>query len=286
MTTSIDCSAVAAPSYPVDATDVRRTILGMLHRSGASHLGTSMSAVESLIAMYGSVDIEAIRQQRPDRSRILVSKGHGAAATYATMAHYGLLSREDLLTYHRDGSLLAGHVSHAVQGVEHSTGALGHGLSVAVGCALGLRSRGFGDARVFVLMGDGEIQEGSVWEAVMLAHHLRLSNLIAVVDNNGISSITRTNDVLDMAPLAARFAGFGWNTADVDGHDAAALKTAIADLSGRPGPGIVIANTIKGKGVPFAENQPIWHYRSLNDDTYRQALAHLDSLHSREEAQS
>lgn len=265
-----------APPYPVAPADVRRTILGMLHAAGASHLGSSMSAVEALIAMYGSVDVAAIRDRRPDRSRILVSKGHAAAAAYAVMHHYGLIDAETVRTYHQNGSLLTGHVNHAAPNVEHSTGALGHGLSVAVGCAVGLRSRGHHHARVFALMGDGEIQEGSIWEAVMLAAHLRLSNLIAVVDNNGISSITRTSDVLNMSPLTARFAGFGWNAVAVDGHDPAALKAATAELSGRDGPGVIIADTVKGKGVPFAEGQPIWHYRSLNDETYRQALAHLE----------
>lgn len=286
MATALSRPTPTPTPFPVDPVSVRRTILGMLHASGASHLGTSMSAVEALIAMYGSVDIEAIRQRRPDRSRILVSKGHGAAASYAVMGHYGLIDEAALATYHRDGSLLTGHVSHAVPGVEHSTGALGHGLSVAVGCAVGLRSGGHPQARVFTLLGDGEIQEGSVWEAVMLAHHLRLSNLIAIVDNNGISSITRTSDVIDMTPLERRFAGFGWNAVTVDGHDLHALRQAILDLQAQEGPGVIIANTVKGKGVPFAEGQPIWHYRSLSDETYRQALDHLDSADEEGKARS
>lgn len=262
--------------YPVSPDEVRKTVLGMLYRGAASHLGSCMSTIEMLVAMYGSVDIDRILRRAPDRSRVIVSKGHCAAAAYATMAHYGLIDTDAIAGYHQDGSLLTGHVSHGVRTAEHSTGALGHGMSVAVGCALGLRTRGHHDARVFVLMGDGEIQEGSVWEALMLARHLRLGNLIALVDNNGISSITRTDAVLDMKPLAERFAGFGLQVREVDGHDLPALHTAIGELSACGETGVIVCNTVKGKGVPFAEGQPIWHYRSLNEDLYRQALAHLE----------
>ncbi len=273
---------MAAPAItptPIpDPTQVRRTVLAMLHRAKASHLGSNMSAIEMLIAMYGSVEAGAIRDHRPDRSRIVISKGHCAAATYAVMAHVGILPPTALETYHLDGSLLAGHVSHSVPGVEHSTGALGHGLPVAVGCALGLRARGHGDRLVLTLLGDGEIQEGSIWEGLMLAAHLRLGNFIALLDNNHISSITRTDKVLDLNPLRPRFEGFGLNVREVDGHDVAAIRTAIRELQGQDRPGFIICNTLKGKGVPFAEDQPIWHYSSLSDELYAKALAHLDTL--------
>ena len=259
-----------------DHVEVRRTILGMLYRGQASHLGTNMSAVEMLISMFGSVDLKRIKNKTQNRSRIIVSKGHCAAATYATMAHYGLLDFAELENYHKDGSLLAGHVSHAVERVEHSTGALGHGLSVAVGCALGLRSRGIYDAPVFSLVGDGEIQEGSIWEALMLAKHLNLHNLITMVDNNRISSITNTDAVIDMKPLENRFAGFGFKVHNVDGHDLNALGNAIDNLKAGSEIGVIICNTVKGRGVPFAEWEPIWHYRSLNDELYKQAIANLD----------
>ncbi len=259
-----------------DPTEVRKTIIEMLYRGQASHLGTNMSTVEILISIYGSVDINRIKVGGQNRSRVLVSKGHGAAVTYATMAHYGLMELEELEKYHSNGSLLAGHVSHAVEKVEHSTGALGHGLSVAVGCALGLRSRGVHDAPVFSVMGDGEIQEGSVWEALMLAKHLNLHNLITMVDNNRISSMTKTEEVIDMRPLRNRFAGFGFKVHDVDGHDLNALHNAINDLISGSEIGVIICNTIKGKGIPFAEWDPIWHYRTLNEELYKQALNHLD----------
>ncbi len=259
----------------VDPEAVRRTVLEMLHRSGASHLGSSMSMVEILIAVYAACDVGAIRGRSPARDRVFVSKGHAAAAAYATMFHYGLLDAATIETYHRDGSLLSGHVSHAVSHVEHSTGALGHGLPVAVGAALGLRSRGFTNATVFCVLGDGEIQEGSVWEALMLAAHHRLDKLIPIVDNNRISSIRPTRDVLDMEPLGKRFSGQGFEVHQVDGHDVAAIGAAIQAIRGGAVPSVIVANTVKGKGVPFAEHQPIWHYRSLDDQTLREALRAL-----------
>jgi len=259
----------------VEPKAVRRTVLDMLYRAKASHLGTNMSEIEILIAIFNSVDCTKIRDEAPDRARVIISKGHGAAATYATLAHFGILGREHLDTYHLDGSALAGHVSHGVHGVEHSTGALGHGLSVAVGCAIGLRSRGFPKVPVFAVCGDGEIQEGSVWEALMFARHAKLSNLVMLLDNNQISSITQTDKVIDLKPIEKRFAGFDLFTKEVDGHNVAAVQEAIAQSLASGKPGAIVCNTVKGKGVAFAENQPIWHYRSLSDDLYKQAIEAL-----------
>lgn len=261
----------------VAANTVRQTILRMLHRGQASHLGSSMSMVELLIAAYDSIDVAKIKAGSPDRSRVIVSKGHAACCTYAVMHHYGLLSAEEIATYHRDGTTLAGHVTHTVPHVEHSTGALGHGLSVAAGIAFGLRSRGYKDASVFCILGDGEIQEGAVWEALMFIRHHNLSNLIPIIDYNKISSITLTDSIIDMRPMVNRFTGFGFAVHDIDGHDVAALKAAIRDIRSGGQAGAIIGNTIKGKGVPFAENDPIWHYRTLNDETYRQAIGHLEA---------
>jgi len=262
----------------VDPTAVRRSILGVLYRAKASHLGSCMSAVEALVAMYGFVDIDKVRAKAPDRSRIIVSKGHSAAAVYATMMHYGLMPPEALETYHNDTSMLTGHVNHCVPCVEHSTGGLGHGLAVAAGCAISLRNHGHSDSSVLVLTGDGEIQEGSVWEALLLVRHHRLTNLITLVDNNGIGGVTHSADVINMKPLAQRFAGFGFRVADVDGHDVKAIAQALAELRRGQDPGVIICNTVKGKGVPSAEDQPIWHYRPLNEAVYKEAIAHLAKL--------
>lgn len=257
---------------------VRRSVLTMLHRANASHLGSNMSVIEILVAIYASVDCDKIRDHAFDRSRILISKGHCAAATYATMAHFGIVPMSQLDTYHIDGSYLTGHVNHSVGGVEHSTGALGHGINVAVGCALGLRSRGNPERSVFALLGDGEIQEGAIWEAMMYVSHMKLCNLITLVDNNGISSITNTEKVIDMRPLTSRFEGFGLSTYVVDGHDVNAIMQVIKNIKQGDKPGVIICNTVKGRDIPFAESQPIWHYKSLTDNQYSEAILHLDRL--------
>ena len=257
---------------------VRRSVLTMLHRANASHLGSNMSAIEMLITIYCNVDCDKIRNQTIDRSRVLISKGHCAAATYATLAHFSILPMNLLDSYHMEGTRLTGHVNHCVDGVEHSTGALGHGINVAVGCALGLRSRGYSNRPVFALLGDGEIQEGSVWEALMLAVSLKLGNLVILIDNNRISSITKTEMVINMNPLSARFEGFGLYVQEIDGHDVDAINIAIRKALGSGRVGVVICNTVKGRDVPFAEWQPIWHYKSMNDEQYAEAMDHLIRL--------
>jgi transketolase len=236
-----------------------------------------MSVVEMLIAMYGAVDVAKVKNGAPDRSRVLVSKGHCAAAVYGTMHHFGLLPAEMIDTYFMDGSALAGHVSHVVPGVEHSTGALGHGINVAVGCAIGLRNLGAKDSLSLALMGDGELQEGSVWEAIMLASHLKLDNFIGLVDNNRISSITSTHEVIDLRPIDRRFSAFGFAVETVDGHSVAEISHAIARLRGRGCPGMIICETIKGKDVAFAENEAIWHYKTMTDQQYEEARNRLSA---------
>lgn len=254
---------------------VRQRILKMLYEGGASHLGPAMSMVEMLLAVYGVCQLEKIRQGAADRDRVIVSKGHCASAVYAVMAEMGLIEKKILATYHQNGSMLAGHVSHGVPKVEHSTGALGHGLPVACGCAIGLRSRRFKDARVFVLLGDGELQEGANWEALMFANHHRLSNLVTLIDNNQISSITRTDDVINLQPLQRRFEGFGFDVHVTNGHDIFSIQKAIGEIKAADRPSVIVCNTIKGARIPFAENEPIWHYRTLNKETYEQALQSL-----------
>jgi transketolase len=262
----------------VNPIEVRQTMLRMLYKAGASHLGSGMSAVEMLIAMFSSVDCSKIISHSNDRSRILISKGHCAAATYATMSHFGIIPQEIIDTYHENDSFLTGHVNHQVAGVEHSTGALGHGLNVAVGCALGLKNHKVKDQRVLVLCGDGEIQEGSIWEGLMFAVHHKLNNLCVLIDNNRISSITRTEEVIDLRPLRTRFEGFGLNTCEVDGHSVDDIKSCIAEATKFEVPTVIICNTVKGKDVPFAEWQPVWHYRSLNEELFNQAMSNLEIL--------
>jgi transketolase len=254
---------------------VRRRVISILWSAKASHLGTSLSVIDILVSIYSSIDLDAVRSGSPIRDRVIMSKGHGAAALYCVLEEYKLLSSEKVDSYHKAGSSLTGHVSHKVSGVEHSTGALGHGLSVAIGMAVALRNRG-SDSRVFCVVGDGEIQEGSVWEAIMLWKHLDLRNLILFVDDNKISSIDKTKKVIDMSPLDQRFRGFGINAVNVDGHNAKGIVEAIEESKNAASPTVLVCSTVKGKGVSFAEGQPIWHYKTLDDEHLKIALGDLD----------
>ena len=183
----------------LNTNDIRLKILKLLFKNKASHLGSNMSVVEILTAVYSLLDVEKIKINSPDRSRVYISKGHCACATYSVLNSFGIIDDATLSTYHSNKSLLAGHVSHSVKGVEHSTGALGHGVSVALGTAIGLKSKKYDkNPLVFTLCGDGEIQEGSVWEAFMLAGHLKLNNFVVLIDYNKISSITDTNKVVNL----------------------------------------------------------------------------------------
>lgn len=256
------------------ALGVRRRVLQVIHESGASHLGTSLSVVDILVGMYGSVDLRKIRNHDLDRDRIILSKGHGAAALYCVMEAFSLISPGELDSYHRPGSKMTGHVSHKVERVEHSTGALGHGLSVALGMAIALRNIG-SKSRVLCVVGDGEIQEGSVWEAVMLWRHLALRNLVLLVDDNQISSITETHKVIDMRPLESRFRGFGLRCVTVDGHRPEDVRDAISQSARHQNPTVIVCKALKGKGVSFAEAEPIWHYRTVNKDDYLRGLDDL-----------
>ena len=262
----------------IDSVEVRKTIIQMLYKAGASHLGSGMSTVEMLISMFSSVDVNKIIMQSSNRSRIIISKGHCAAATYATMAHFGIIPMSMIDTYHQNDSLLTGHVNHEVIGVEHSTGALGHGLNVAVGCALGMKNEGIKNEKVLVLCGDGEIQEGSIWEGLMFAVHNKLNNLCVLIDNNRISSITLTENVIDLKPLKNRFEGFGLNTFEVDGHNIEEIMECISKSEAFDKPTVIICNTIKGKDIPFAEWEPVWHYKSLNEELFNQAMTYLNDL--------
>lgn len=262
----------------IDPIEIRKTILQMLYKAGASHLGSGMSTVEILISMFSSVDVNKIIRQTNNRSRIIISKGHCAAATYASMAHFGIIPMTMLDTYHQNDSLLTGHVNHEIFGVEHSTGALGHGLNVAVGCAFGMKINNITNEKVLVLCGDGEIQEGSIWEGLMFAVHNKLNNLCILIDNNKISSITLTEKVIDLKPLKNRFEGFGLNTYEVDGHNVEEIMGCILKSENDDKPVVIICNTIKGKDIPFAESEPVWHYRTLNTELFNKAMDHLDFL--------
>jgi transketolase len=239
------------------ASEARRLVLEQAMAAGACHIGSALSIVDILAVLYGSVLREG--------DRFLLSKGHGAAALYATLQQHGVL--EDVVVeYCSDGGSLHGHPERGIPGIEMTGGSLGHGPSIALGLALADPDR-----RVYCLVGDGELNEGSVWEALSLGGHLRPANLILVVDANGLQGLGRTEEVVALEPLQQRLESFGWRTVEAKGHDHADL---LAALSGA-GPLAVIARTVKGYGVPFMEDELMWHYRTLRPEQRDEVLASL-----------
>lgn len=252
---------------------IRVNALTMVARARASHIGSALSIADIVAVLYG--DILRIDPRRPDwaeRDRFILSKGHACVAVYAALAERGFFPAEWLDTYGAPDSPLLNHVSHTVPGVEFSTGSLGHGLPFAAGKALALRARAQA-SRVFALLSDGELDEGSNWEALLFAAHHGLSNLTAIVDFNNLQSLDTVDNTLRLAPLADKFAAFGWAVREVDGHSHNALRAALSTVpwDGRR-PCILIAHTIKGKGVSFMENKVEWHYRTPDAAQLEQAL--------------
>ncbi|TAN53167.1 MAG: transketolase [Rhodospirillales bacterium] len=254
---------------------LRRRLIDTLVAAGRGHPGPGLSLVEILRVLYD--DVLRLKPSEPlweGRDRLILSKGHGCLALYVMLADKGFIDPETLKTFCRYDSPLGGHPEFGpVPGVEASTGALGHGLSIGVGQALGLRLKGI-DARVFVVMGDGELNEGSVWEAAMAAPKHRLDRLVAVVDRNSLQSYGPTAGVLDMEPLAEKWQSFGWAAEEVDGHDVAALIDVFARLPLKEGkPTVVICKTVKGCGIPEAENNPDWHHKNKLSEAEMEAIA-------------
>lgn len=255
---------------------IRAHALRMVHRANASHIGTCLSMADLLAALY--VNVLRYRPTQPDwpaRDRFILSKGHGTAVLYATLAESGFFPRSWLDEYTQDGSRLLGHASHHVPGIELSTGSLGHGLSV--GCGMALAAKRDGQAhRTFVLLSDGELDEGSVWEALLFAPQHGLDNLIAIIDYNKIQSFGTVEEVLNLAPLAEKLRAFRWAVVEVDGHDHNAIRSALTQLPLQEGkPTAIVAHTVKGKGVSFMEDRLAWHYKSPNAEQLVAALAEL-----------
>ncbi len=255
---------------------MRCQALQMVHRAKASHIGSALSIIDILAVLYGRVmHTDAGRPDWPARDRLLLSKGHACVALYAALAERGFIGPDEVASYGRDHSALMNHVSHKVPGVEFSTGSLGHGLPFGVGKALAARQRG-APWRTFVILGDGEMGEGSNWEAMMFAAHHRLDRLVAIVDGNRLQSLTTVEQTLSLAPLADKARAFGWAVQEVDGHDHAALAQALGGAPWQAGrPSLLLAHTVKGKGVSFMEERVEWHYRSPNDEQLAQALREL-----------
>lgn len=255
--------------------NVRRHVLKMTLYSKSSHIGAALSMVEILVLLYFKIlKIDPKNPKQWDRDKFILSKAHGSASLYAVLAERGFFTKDYLEKYYIDDGILPGHVDkESVSGLEYSAGSLGHGFPASVGMAIAnhqTRNKG----KIFAIVGDGECNEGSIWESIMLASHLKLNNITAIVDYNKIQSFGRTNEVINQEPIAERWRAFGWNVFEVDGHDFNQLN--IAFEASQVIPKVIIANTVKGKGVSFMENNLDWHYKSPNQEQYEQALLELE----------
>ena len=256
---------------------IRRHGVEMTHLSGGSHIASILSVADIIAVLYSDVlRYDPKEPKMPERDRFILSKGHAGAAIYAALAESGFFDPEQLKTHYQNGSILSGHVSHkGVPGVEFSTGSLGHGLPVAAGMAQAAKmdSR---EHRVYVVLGDGECDEGSVWEAALFANHFELNNLVAIVDHNKMQSLDFCENTLKLSPFAEKWRSFGWNALQVDGHDHNALRTAFGEAKRSKKPTVIIADTVKGKGISFMEFDILWHYRFPHDGwEYDDALKEL-----------
>lgn len=247
----------------------------MTHRSRSSHVGSCLSICDILYVLYFRIlNIDPRDPLKPNRDKFILSKGHGSAALYATLAEKGFFPKAYLDTFYMDGGILPGHLDmRAAPGIEASTGSLGHGLSIGVGMAIANRQTR-NPGKVFILVGDGECNEGSIWEAAMLASTLALDNVTAIVDFNKLQGFGRTHEVINQGNLAERWKAFGWETHEVDGHNLDDVERVLR-LSQRS-PKAVIAHSVKGKGVCFMEDRLEWHYKSPNDEQCEQALKELE----------
>lgn len=248
-----------------------------MHTSNSSHIGSCFSIVDILYVLYFKVmNVDPKDCKKIDRDKFILSKGHGSAALYATLAEKGFFEKEYLKKYYIDDGILPGHLDmQAVPGIESSAGSLGHGLSIGLGMALANRIDQ-NEGHIYILLGDGECNEGSIWEAVMLASTITVTNLTVIVDYNKLQSLGRTNEVINQKNMAKRWEAFGWDVFEVDGHDLDELERVFKIRV--TGPKVVIAHTVKGKGVSFMEDRLEWHYKSPNAQQYISALEELGGL--------
>lgn len=262
------------------ALQVRRHIIEMIYTAGTGHEGGSLSAVEILVALYfQTMRIRPTEPDWPERDRFILSKGHAAPALYAVLAERGFFSVEELTAFNAPGTRLQKHVDmHRVPGAEVSSGSLGQGLSVAVGMALADRMDGK-DRYVYVLIGDGESQEGQIWEAAMAASQFKLERIIAFLDHNRLQVDGFVHDIIGLEPLEARWQSFGWHVQRLDGHDFRQILAAVEVAQRTPGrPHMLIADTVKGKGISYMENSVKWHSHPINEEEYRLAMADLEAI--------
>ena len=243
--------------------ELRKRILDVVEHAGRGHIGPALSILDILDVLYGTVMRNIYGKENRDRDRFILSKGHGCLALYVVLEKYGLIENEDLESFCDFNSAFGGHPEHfKLSAIEFSTGSLGHGPSLAVGLALGAKLIK-GDSRIYVLIGDGELNEGSIWEAAAHAYKHKLNNLCLIIDRNGMQASGSLEDVLDMEPLRTKWEAFGFYVQEIDGHNRAEIADALdfrESVSSLPR--VIIANTIKGKGIKEAENSPVWHHKA------------------------
>lgn len=261
-----------------DPTRIRRTILNMAHSGATVHIGCAFSIVELLAVLYRRhLRLDHADPKAVTRDYMVLSKGHGVMALYACLHELGWVSDTDIEHYFADGTRLKGLADVHVPGVESTAGSLGHGLSVGVGLALAAKLNGT-DQRCYALVGDGELNEGAIWEAALFAAHFKLDNLCLIVDKNGFQAMGSTDDVIGLGDIEAKFSAFGFDAMTLDGHDEAAIDAALVAMQAQPNgrPKALVARTVKGRGVSFMEHDNIWHYTRLTAETHRAALAELE----------
>ena len=259
---------------------MRRTVLEMAYAGSTVHIGCAFSIIELLTVLYRNhLRYPGNDPRAEGRDYLVLSKGHGVMAQYACMHELGWLNDAHIQGYFKDGSELKGLSDSRVPGLEVTSGSLGHGFSVGVGIAMGLQRKGT-DQKVFAIVGDGELNEGPIWEGALVASHHRMDNLMLIVDKNGFQAMGTTEDVLSLGDLSAKFISFGFETLEVEGHDEAEVDAAIRKLwkTGTGRPKALIARTVKGKGVPFMESDNRWHYTRLNEQTFADALGAIGTV--------
>ena len=251
--------------------------LKMHYKSKTSHIGSNFSVADILSVLYN--DILKYDINNPNdikRDRVVYSKGHAATILYAVLSEKGFINKELINNYGNDSQILASHITHKINGIEFSTGSLGHGASIGCGIAIALKRKNI-NSRVFVILSDGEMNEGSTWEAILFASHHKLDNLIFILDNNKLQAFGNTKDIINMGNIGNKLKEFGWAALEVDGHNYDELKSALSKLPLENNmPSFILAHTIKGKGVDFMENNLLWHYRSPNEEEYKLALKKLE----------
>jgi transketolase len=275
-------AAIPLRDMELKSIQYRRTILSMIKHANAGHTAGSLSCIDILNVLYNRVlNVNPTNPNDVDRDRYIHSKGHSVEALYTVLADRGFFPVEELYTFEQYGTRLIGHPTRKAPGVEQNTGALGHGLSLAVGMALAAKKDGR-NYRVFTIMGDGELSEGSVWEASFAAAHYHLDNLTVIIDRNGLQITGRTEDVMRLEPLEEKFKSFGYSVRNVNGHNIAELAHIFEKIPFEAGkPNLILAHTIKGKGINLMENVTSWHHRVPTDSEFAQALAELDQAESK-----